>query len=269
PAIYNIQAIDPATGRLVNMWMNGGGNGTSNPFDDVASLTNNEDTWRQMGNLRAAYSAYSTTKNNVELSYIGGVDRYQLEGSQYSPNYMQFESADGFLGTAQILTADSRYINQSINGVWTFTPGWSWLSSAQTSVGGTYETQLLNNYNIRERGLTPTKEVASGGTDIATGNSVQQFNDQSKYLNEQIIALNDKLSLAAGVRADRSSANGNRDQFYSFPKYSASYRFTEPLARLTDKVDEIKLRASFGKSGNRPNYGVRDVTIANGGVIGG
>jgi hypothetical protein len=98
---------------------------------------------------------------------------------------------------------------------------------------------------------------------------VQEFRDQSKYLNEQIIAMNEKLSVAVGVRADRSSANGDRTQFYSFPKYSASYRFTEPLARLTDKVDEIKLRASFGKSGNRPNYGVRDVTIGNGGVIGG
>ncbi len=269
PAIYDLQAIDPLTGRLVYNWMNGGNSGTSNPFDDVASLTNNEDTWRQMGNLNAAYSLISGTHHNVQLSYIGGVDRYQMEGSQYSPNYMQFEPKDGFLGTSQILTADSRYINQSINGVWTFTPGWAWLNSAQTSVGGTYETQRVNNYNIRERGLVPTQQTASGGTDIATGNSIEEFRDQSKYLNEQIIAFNEKLSVAAGVRADRSSANGNRDQFYAFPKYSASYRFTEPLARLTDKVDEIKLRASFGKSGNRPNYGVRDISIASNSAIGG
>ena len=53
--------------------------------------------------------------------------------------------------------------------------------------------------------------------------------------------------------------------YYSFPKYSASYRFVKPL---TNMIDEIKLRAAWGQSGNRPNFGARDVTIANGGVIG-
>ena len=72
-----------------------------------------------------------------------------------------------------------------------------------------------------------------------------------------------------GVRADRGSANGDRSKYYTFPKYSASYRFVEPLSRFTSKIDEVKFRASFGKSGNRPNYGVRDVTISSGGVIGG
>ena len=57
PAIYDLQKIDPVTGRLVYMWMNGGGNGTVNPFDLVHSIQNNEDTWRQIGNVRLGYSA--------------------------------------------------------------------------------------------------------------------------------------------------------------------------------------------------------------------
>ena len=268
PAIYDIQRIDPSTGRPVAMFMNGGGSGTSNPFDVINNITNNEDTWRQTGSVRVGYALYSGTKNNVQLSYIGGVDRYQLEGTQYSPNFLQYEPADGFLGTSQILTADSRFINQSFNAVWTYTPGWKLLNSAQTSVGGTIENQLVNSYNIRQRGLTPTRRTATGGSDILTGNTQTQFLDQSKYLNEQIIALDEKLALSFGVRADRGSANGDRAKFYAFPKFSASYRLVEPLRRLTSAVDELKLRASFGQSGNRPNYGVRDVTIAGGGVIG-
>ena len=269
PAIYDIQKIDPVTGRLVNMWMNGGGDGTSNPFDVINSITNNEDTWRQSGNVRIGYALLSGVRNNVQLTYIGGMDRYQLEGTQYSPNFLQFESADGFLGTSQVLTSDSRFINQSINAVWTFAPGWKLLGSAQTSVGGTYETQYVNNYNIRMRGLTPTRRTAVGGTDIATGNSITEFRDQSRYLNEQIIALDEKLSISAGVRADRGSANGDRQKYYAFPKVSASYRFVEPLSKLTSAIDEVKFRSSYGQSGNRPNFGVRDVTIASGGVIGG
>jgi TonB-linked SusC/RagA family outer membrane protein len=269
PAIYDLQKIDPVTGRYVSMWMNGGGAGTSNPFDVIHNIQNNEDTWRQTANVRLGYSLLSAVHNNVQLTYIGGVDRYQLEGTQYSPNFLQFEPADGFLGTSQISTDDSRFINQSLNGVWTYTPGWKWLNSAQTSVGGTIESQRLNQYLVRERGLTPTRQVATNGADIGTNDQVQQFLDQSKYFNEQIIALDEKLALAYGVRADRGSANGDREKFYAFPKYSASYRFTEPLGRFTSQVDEIKFRASYGQSGNRPLYGVRDVTISSGGVIGG
>ncbi len=269
PAIYDIQQIDPVTGRPVLMFMNGGGSGTSNPFEVLRAITNNEDTWRQTANVRADYALYTGTKNNVQVSYIGGVDRYQLEGTQYSPNYLQFEPADGFLGTSQILTADSRFINQNINGVWTFTPGWRFLGSAQTSVGGAVESQLTNSYNIRMRGLTPTVLTAINGTNIATGNRQEQFLDQSRYINEQLIAFDDRLAVSFGARSDRGSVNGDREKFYTYPKISASYRFVEPLHGLLPLVDEVKVRASSGQSGNRPTYGVRDVTISNGGVIGG
>ena len=269
PAIYDIQQIDPVTKRPVLMFMNGGGSGTSNPFEVLRTITNNEDTWRQTANVRADYALYTGTKNNVQLSYIGGVDRYQLEGTQYSPNYLQFEPADGFLGTSQILTADSRFINQNINGVWTFTPSWRFLGSAQTSFGGAVESQLTNSYNIRMRGLTPTVLAAINGTNIATGNRQEQFLDQSRYINEQLIAFDDRLAVSFGARSDRGSVNGDREKFYTYPKISASYRFVEPLHGLLPLVDEVKVRASSGQSGNRPTYGVRDVTISNGGVIGG
>ncbi len=269
PAIYDLQAIDPTTGRPVLMYMNGGGSGASNPFEVLRAITNNEDTWRQTANVRASYALLSSPKNNISLSFIGGVDRYQLEGTQYAPNYLQFQPADGFLGDSQVLNADSRLINQSFNAVWTYNPGWRFFNSAQTSVGGTIETSLLNQYSVRQRGLTPTKRTANGGSDIATSNSITEFRDQSRYFNEQVIAFDERLALTFGVRADRGTANGDREKYYAYPKYSASYRFVEPLARFTKILDEVKLRASFGKSGNRPNYGNRDVTISSGGVIGG
>jgi len=269
PAIYDLHAIDPTTGRPVKMFMNGGGNGAANPFEVLRAITNNEDTWRQTANVRASYSLLTAPKNNIQLSFIGGVDRYQLEGTQYAPNYLQFQSADGFLGDSQVLTADSRLINESFNAVWTYTPGWRFFNSAQSSIGGTIETSYFNTYTIRQRGLTPTRLTATGGSDIATANRIEEFRDQSRYFNEQVIALDEKLALTFGVRADRGSANGDREKYYAYPKYSASYRFVEPLGFVTSVLDEVKLRASYGKSGNRPNYGNRDVTISSGGVIGG
>jgi TonB-dependent starch-binding outer membrane protein SusC len=269
PAIYDLQKVDPLTGRLVNQWMNGGGTGAANLFEVLRAIKNNEDTWRQQGNVRLGYMVHSSAKNTVQLTFIGGLDRFSFETEQYSPNYLQFEPADGFLGTSQIANTSSFFTNQSINGVWTFTPGWRFFNSAQTSFGGTVEKQKTNFYFVRHRGLTPTRETPVSGTDISTGDRIEEFIDQSRYVNEQIIALDEKLSLSVGVRADRGSVNGDRSKFYMYPKFSASYRFTEPLGRFTSAVDEVKLRASFGQSGNRPNYGVRDVTISSGGVLGG
>ena len=271
PAIYDLQKIDPTTGQLIKMFMNGGGTGTVNPFDAFPAITNNEDTWRQTASLRLGYSLYSGAHNTVQLAYIGGVDRFQLEGTQYSPGRLQFEAADGFLGTSQVLNNDSRFINQSVNAVWTFTPTWKFWNSAQTSVGGTYETQKSNGYQLRARGLLPTRTTATqaGSTDFSAAQQIEEFRDQSMYVNEQLILLDEKLAIAGAIRADRSSANGDREKFYSFPKFSASYRFVNPLRILTGRIDEIKIRAAYGQSGNRPNYGYRDVTIQSGGVIGG
>ncbi len=270
PAVIDLRKKD-ATGHYVRMPFNGGGNGTSNPWEVLTNITAAEEVWRTMANLRAGYSLLSTAMNTVQLAYIAGLDRFQQEGTVYSPNFLQFEPRDGFLGTAQKVNASSRQVNQSANVVWTFTPGANrWINSAQTSVGGTAESQQLVTYNMRTRGILPGRSIVPNTYgDVAIANGVTEFRDQSYYVNEQVLGLGEKLSVAAGFRADRSSANGDRKKYYLFPKFSASYRFERPFSRWTDVVDEVKLRGAWGQSGNRPRYGDRDVTVASGGTIGG
>jgi len=266
PAIIDIQAKD-ASGRYPRMpFQSGGGSGTSNPFEVLNALENTESVWRQAANLRVGYTALSSAHNSVQLSFLGGMDRFQQEGNQYSPNYLQFEPADGFLGTANQVNASSFQMNQGVNAVWTWTPGTRLLTSTTTSVGGTYEQQALNTYSLRGRGLLPTRKVPVDAQDLAVTNGRTEFRDQSYYVNEQIVALDEKLSLSAGFRADRSSANGDREKFYVFPKFSGAYRLVKPVL---SQIDEIKLRVAYGKSGNRPRYGDRDVLYASGGLIGG
>ena len=269
PAIIDLTKKD-ASGRYVQMPFYTGstrpGFGTSNPFEVFNFADNTESVWRQAGNVRVGYTALSTTKNSVQLSYLTGVDRFQQEGYQYFPNYFQVEPADGFLGTANQVNASSLQMNQGVNAVWTYTPNNKWLTSATTSFGGSYETQALNQYSVRGRGLLPTRKIALGAQDIAITNQRTEFRDQSMYAQTQLLMLDEKLALNAGLRADRSSANGDREKYYTFPKFSGSYRFVKPL---TDKIDEIKFRAAWGQSGNRPRWADRDILYADGGLIGG
>jgi len=266
PAIVDLQA-KTAAGRFVNMPFNGGGSGTSNPFEVMRAVTNREGVWRQSGNARVGYSLVGTNHNTVQLSYLAGMDRFQQEGYQYSPNFLQYEAADGFLGTAAQNNVSSFQYNQGANAVWTYTPSSNrFFTSFTTSTGASYETQNVRTYRIRGRGLLPTRKVAFGAQDVAIVDDVAEFRDQSYYVNEQALFFNERLAINAGYRADRSSANGDREKFYLYPKVSASYRLVKPL---TSKIDEIKFRAAKGQSGNRPRYGDRDILFADGGLISG
>jgi TonB-linked SusC/RagA family outer membrane protein len=265
PAIVDLTSKD-ASGRYIRMPFDGGGSGTANPFEIMNAMQSDETVFRQAANVRLGYSLVSTTRHTVQLSYLGGFDRFQQEGVQYSPNYLQFEPADGFLGTAGQNNASSLQTNSGMNAVWTWSPANKYVTSFTTSVGGSYERQKQDVYRIRGRGLLPTRRTAAGAQDIATVDDRSEFRDQSYYVNEQMLLLDEKLAVNAGFRADRSSANGERDKFYTFPKFSSSYRFVKPL---TEKIDEFKFRAAWGQSGNRPRYGDRDILYADGGLIGG
>jgi TonB-dependent starch-binding outer membrane protein SusC len=265
PAIIDLNT-KLENGRYPIMPFYGGGVGIANPFEVIRDIQSDESVFRQAGNIRLNYTALSTARHSVQISSLTGVDRFQQEGVQYSPNYLQFEPADGFLGTAGQNNVSSLQTNAGLNAVWTWTPANKLVTSFTTSVGGTYERQKQEIYRIRGRGLLPTRRIAANAQDIATEDTRTEFRDQSYYVNEQVLLLDEKLALNAGFRADRSSANGDRGTYYLFPKYSGSYRFVKPL---TDKIDEVKFRGAWGQSGNRPRYGDRDILYADGGLIGG
>ncbi len=242
-----------------------GGSSVSNPFANTEYIKNNEETWRQTGNFRAAYQALTTSQHSVNVSYQMGVDRFHQDGLAFSPGFLQFEPNDTYPGTSSISTSMVFLMNQGVNVVWTYTPSISWVGSLTTSVGGSSEDQFQKTYRTLGRGLIPTTGITSGATITSVEDGRTQFRDQSIYLNEQALLLNEALSINAGFRMDRSSANGDRETFYLFPKFSAAYRFTNPLPF----TDEVKLRVSQGQSGNRPRWADRDVLYANGGLLDG
>jgi hypothetical protein len=98
----------------------------------------------------------------------------------------------------------------------------------------------------------------------------ERVRDFGVYLQEEMLALDNRLLLTGSLRADRSSANGDPGHYFTYPKASASYRFPN----LTGWMDDLKLRVAFGESGNQPLYGnkftVLDATSniqGNGGVV--
>jgi outer membrane receptor protein involved in Fe transport len=84
------------------------------------------------------------------------------------------------------------------------------------------------------------------------------------YGQEEVLTLQERLNLTAGVRAERSSANGDANKYFLYPKVLASYRFPNILGEGT----ELKLRGAYGETGNQPLFGQKFTTLTSA-VIGG
>jgi TonB-linked SusC/RagA family outer membrane protein len=240
----------------------------TNPFQTLDGLVNTEDVWRQIASGTVRFNAYTSDRQSVTFALTGGADRFEAGSQTYSPNNLQYESDDGFLGTAVRGEGLSLQYNGTLSAVHAYTPGAGglipFLSSATTSFGAQYEDRSLNVFSVIARGLVPTIELINQGTPTLAQTQTA-VRDRAYFANEELLLLNEKLSMSARVRAERSSVNGDRQKYFYWPAASAAYRFVTPFVH----ADEIKLRAAVGTSGNQANYGNRDITIAGLGLIDG
>jgi hypothetical protein len=216
------------------------------------------------------YNGWSSPRQTLNVSIMGGFDRYDADGQTYSPNYLPFEADDGFPGTAAQTTAMVRQYTTSASAVHAYTPvaggRVSFINSLTTSAGFQYSDLATNRYSIVARGLLPTVENIDQGTGTPTLNQVRTaVRNEAVYGSEEFLALRDRLSASARVRAERSSVNGDPHRWFYWPAVAAAYRFVD----LVPHIDEIKLRASTGVSGNQPLYGLRDNVLVPSGVYDG
>jgi TonB-dependent starch-binding outer membrane protein SusC len=265
PGVINLDSVD-ANGTYVRNPFNGGGANVSNPFETFKYLRISDLTFRQIGNLSATWAALSTAQQQVSVTLTGGFDRAQVSGDLFSPSFLQYESpaaTDGFSGRSVRTEGNIFNYNVSLVGTWGYeSPSGM---SFTTSGGYSFETQFNRLIRTRARGLLPGVETSTTGVQLDGSDGLTDFRDVAIFANEQVLALNDKLAVNAGVRADRSSANGDRAKMHVFPRASGSYRFAD----LGGVVNDVKLRAGWGRTGNRPRYADRDVVLATGGNIGG
>ena len=260
PSYFDLNRRDES-GKFVKNPFNG--TSSSNPFETFNYLKTDEDTYRQLANANLTYTALTNASHTVNLSYTVGMDRYQQDGQVYSPGFLQFEPNDGLVGEAVQANVNTRNLNSSINAIWTFTPGWTGFNGATTAIGFDFAEQGQNVYRLRGRGLTPGVGLPTVGGQQSAEQAKSLFRDQAIYFNTDIRLFSERLTLSGGVRADRSSANGDVEKWFTYPRASASYIFDNPLRG----IDNFKLRAAYGRTGNRPRYGDRDVTLAAGANI--
>ena len=263
PSFATLNRTDANGNYPTNDWAGGGGTSSSNPFQTFNYVKNTEDVNRFIGSGSISLQALQTSANRLRFEYLAGIDQFSQDNQLYSPNFLQFEANDGLPGTAVQNTTNSRQLNQRLSMSYDFTPS-NLPFSLSTVAGVTAEQQRLNAFLVTARGLIPTVTNINQGTQFTTQNKSKDV-DQAWYVQQSVLAFDEKLYLSGSLRGDRSSDNGNRSTYYTFPAVQASYRFVS----VVPKLDEFKLRASWGQTGNRPTYGARFITLGGAGLFGG
>ena len=263
PSFFDLQTLDAQGNFPVNPYAGGGGATGSNPFQTYTFLKNNEDVNRFIGSGSLSFQALQTAQNRLRFEYLAGIDRFDQDNQIYSPNFLQYEPNDALLGTAVQSNAVSRQLNQRLSLSYDFTPS-NLPFSLSTVAGVTEEQQRLNQYRVQARGLIPGVTNIDQGTQATIQTRTKEI-DQAWYVQQSILAFDEKLYISGSIRGDRSSNNGDFRKFYTFPAVQASYRFVNALPKL----EEFKLRASWGQTGNRPTYFARFVNFAGTGQIDG
>jgi len=224
----------------------------SNPLQTYQFLTNDEDVWRLLGTSTLRWSALHSAKSNLQFIGTGGVDYFQQDNNFVSPPELQFEPNDGQPGTVVLSKSSNRNLNLSLNATHTYLPGdqehgtqWTTSTGIQFEERRLFATQIIGRTLLT--GQTSPQQAASQ----TVLSRIEPVRDLGLFGQEEVLLANRRLLLTAGMRADRSSANGSPNKFFFYPKLAASYLFEHPIGG----VDELKFRGAYGQTGNRAAFG--------------
>ncbi len=228
------------------------GNG-ANPLQTAALVKNDEDVWRFIGAGDATIHLLKTEENHLRILANAGVDRFQQENQVVFPPELNFEPVDDtFPGTSLFGTSQVRNINTGLNLVHTYRPASKSLVST-TSGGVQLEERSVNSVYVISENLNAGQPNVDSGTVVSVRQDRQLIRDRGYYVQEEMLLLDERLTLVGAIRGEQSSANGNENALYFYPKLATAYR----IPSFHPKVNEFKVRVAYGETGNQPRYGMK------------
>lgn len=122
-------------------------------------------------------------------------------------------------------------------------------------VGHSFQNQHIRNSNIDARGFaTPSLVTVSVASEIfSAGGGVSEYALES-YFGRGTLSFDDKYMMTATLRADGSSKFHPDHRWGIFPSLSFGWNMSNEPFMASSNID-LKLRASYGKTGNQEGIG--------------
>ncbi|MHB1169434.1 MAG: SusC/RagA family TonB-linked outer membrane protein [Longimicrobiales bacterium] len=199
--------------------------------------------------VTAQYTPWDWWQNKVTV----GMDRRQMQN--FNQNDIDqtggiLYSGNSALGHAGIDTDNVWLWTADVGSTLSFDVNDDWTSAS--SVGMQLTKRTFESFDIDGWGFVANSLNLIG--DASIRDASQGFSEQTSlgfYVQEQV-GFKNRLFLTGAVRVDDNSAFGRDFSLVAYPKASVSWVVSEESFFELPWVDDLKLRAAWGRAGNSP-----------------
>jgi TonB-linked SusC/RagA family outer membrane protein len=227
--------------------------GFQNPVA-LVSATNNAKTVSLLGSISALYDI---TKD-LQFKSTGSLNSQQYNQRNYTPSYVAIGTYNGNASTGGIgSNSNSTTTSWVIENTLTYTKKFNDKNSLNVVAGQSYETDKYSYFSATGEGY-PNDNVLTSLSSAITPLIVKGDNPTSpqNYLLSFYLRANytylDKYLFTFTGRSDASSKFGPNDKTGYFPSGAIAWRVSkENFLKDVKWIDDIKLRGSYGLTGNQ------------------
>ncbi|MCC1484346.1 SusC/RagA family TonB-linked outer membrane protein [Winogradskyella immobilis] len=227
-------------------------NYTGNPIFVRDNALNTDRNNRFIQGLKLTTKILNTDKHRLKVIFNGGLDYLANETYVYVPETHQAQrgNQNGFIGVGR--NNFTNYNFQTI-GVWntsllnddlalTTQGGISYLEQ-QASIIFNQATQLIPNQTTLGQGAAQAIEQ--------TESTVREFGFFAQVEGN----YKDQLIGTIGYRRDKSTLNGDPDEYFGFPKASLAVNLHNFDFWDSNAINQLKFRTAYGETGSSAAFG--------------
>ena len=249
---------DPNYIKYGGYYQNFDKSGFSNPVAIIMQPTDQGGDQTFLGSIRATLKPVA----GLRISAFGSYQYWNRSTGKYLPSNSvagngmggQASKSNDF-NTTRMFEATAQYTNEIHNNAFTVLVGYAYQDFVSESLSASntmYPTDdfLYNNLGLGE-GLN---NLTNGGSKdgIGMGSWKEEWKLASAFARINY-NYDQKYYLNASIRAEGSSKFGANNRWGYFPAVSASWLITnEDFMRGQEVVEDLKLRAGYGVTGNMP-----------------
>lgn len=227
----------------------------SNVLETVALTTNRERVNRFLGSLNVTYDIVNRDNQTLKAGVDLGLDQYALRTRGIFPQSLSFyRDPSSLRGVSIAGNASTNRTNMTAFLV----------HSLYTESGFNFRTQLGaiqldQNQDIITNiasGLNGSQENIDQAENISVGQTRQIEQIKGAFFQEEM-NWQDRIIVTLGLRADKSSNNGDPNEIFWNPKASLAINLHEMMTFNEDILSQLKPRIAFGRSARFAGFGDR------------
>ena len=223
---------------------------SSNPLAVVNYIHDDLVQFRSFANTYAEYSILDGLKYKIMLG---------TDVNQYNRKYYREKA---FLDRTATVGVPYGQSNSSLETNWLIENTLSYNKvfgrhSLSAVAGYTAQKDKIRNNQVQAENFPDDLVQTVSGGQVTGGNATEEEWSLVSYLGRVNYSFMDRYLLTATIRSDRASRFGEGNKVGYFPSLSAGWRISdEQFMKSLAFVSDLKLRASWGKTGNFliPNY---------------